>query len=266
MTEAERIEQDLADTRARMDRRLDELQDRLSPSQIANEAFAYLRASGGADIARSLIIRVRDNPIPFAFAAVGIGWLMASGRRRDGRAHDGSGSEPGVPGTAGLPFDGHAGGMKAKLASATQTLRQAARDLRAGASDIAGRWSDAGVRHAATLREGSQKMYGSTRERFQSATSSPFAVGALALAAGIIAGALIPIAAEEESMLGSAAGRVREAGRGLVQDMVDRGADAAKDVMAAVKDSAEAHGLAGGRPAISSAAGNEPTGPTFHAA
>lgn len=261
MIEAERIEQDLAETRARMDRRLDELQDRLSPSQIVNEAFAYLQGSGGADVARNLIIRVRDNPIPFALTAVGIGWLMASGRHRNG-THERSGFEVGASGTGGESFDGHdtarkaqplgdsaphVGGVKDKLASATRTMREAARDLQAGAADIASRWSNASIRHASTLREGSQIMYGSTRDRFRSATSNPLAIGALAIVAGIVAGAVIPITQEEESMLGSAAGRVREAGRGLVQDVVDRGADAAKDVVAAVKDSAEAHGLARGK-------------------
>lgn len=261
MIEAERIEQDLAATRARMDRRLDELQDRLSPSQIANEAFAYLQGSGGADVARSLIVRVRDNPIPFALTAVGIGWLMVSGQRRDGGTHEKSGMEVGGRGTGGVSSDGHgttgaapspgdgpspARGVKARLASATQTMREAVQDLQAGAGDIASRWSDASLYRAAKVREGSRKMYSSTRGRFQSATSSPVAIGALAVLAGIVAGALIPISEAEEAMLGSAAGRARAAGRGMVQDIVDRGADAAKDVVAAVKDSAEAHGLRGG--------------------
>ena len=43
MTETDRIERDLAATRARMDNRLDELQDHLTAKQMLNDAFAYFR-------------------------------------------------------------------------------------------------------------------------------------------------------------------------------------------------------------------------------
>ena len=43
VTETDRIERDLARTRARMDGRLDELQEHLMPKQMVNDAFAYFR-------------------------------------------------------------------------------------------------------------------------------------------------------------------------------------------------------------------------------
>ena len=51
-TETDQIERDLARTRARMDNRLDELQDRLSPGQLVNDAFAYFKGGDGADFTR----------------------------------------------------------------------------------------------------------------------------------------------------------------------------------------------------------------------
>ena len=50
LTETDRIERDLARTRARMDSRLDELQDHLTPKQMLNDAFAYFRGGDGADV------------------------------------------------------------------------------------------------------------------------------------------------------------------------------------------------------------------------
>ena len=78
MSEADRIERDLAKTRARMDHRLDELQTHLTPKQMLNDAFASFRGGEGADFTNDLIGKIKANPIPVALAGIGIAWLMAS--------------------------------------------------------------------------------------------------------------------------------------------------------------------------------------------
>jgi hypothetical protein len=75
------IERDLRATRARLDSRLSELSQRLSPGQIVDEALHYMRSSGGADFTRNLAETVRDRPLPVVLAALGIGWLMMAGPR-----------------------------------------------------------------------------------------------------------------------------------------------------------------------------------------
>jgi hypothetical protein len=80
ISETDRIERDLARTRARMDGRLDELQDHLTPKQMLNDAFGYFRGGDGSDFTRDLVTRARANPIPVALAGIGIAWLMASGQ------------------------------------------------------------------------------------------------------------------------------------------------------------------------------------------
>lgn len=74
-----RIEEDLRVTRARMDGRLTELQERLTPGQILDDAMAYFRDSGGGDFGRNLVASVRSNPLPAAITGIGLAWLMASG-------------------------------------------------------------------------------------------------------------------------------------------------------------------------------------------
>ena len=74
----DRIETDLARTRARMDGRLSELQDRLSPGQILDDLMAYFRGSDGGDFARNLMASVKNNPMPAALTGIGLAWLMAS--------------------------------------------------------------------------------------------------------------------------------------------------------------------------------------------
>jgi hypothetical protein len=74
-----RIEDDLRVTRARMDGRLTELQEYLTPGQILDDVMAYFRDSGGGDFGRNLMTSVRNNPLPAAVTGIGLAWLMVSG-------------------------------------------------------------------------------------------------------------------------------------------------------------------------------------------
>lgn len=86
--EAERIEDDLGRTRARLDATLGELQARLSPGQLLDEALGYVKQSGGAEFGRNLMDNVKGNPLPVALVGIGLAWLMAGGGR-SGRADAG---------------------------------------------------------------------------------------------------------------------------------------------------------------------------------
>ena len=81
ISDQDRIERDLERTRSRMDNRLNELQDRLSPGQILDDLMGYFRGSEGGDFAHNLMASVRDNPLPAALTGIGLTWLMASNPR-----------------------------------------------------------------------------------------------------------------------------------------------------------------------------------------
>lgn len=71
------IERELAETRARLDTRLDQLTKRLTPGQLIDDGLNYLRHGQGADFARNLGSQLRDNPLPVALTGIGLTWLMA---------------------------------------------------------------------------------------------------------------------------------------------------------------------------------------------
>ena len=75
--DTDQIERDLAATRARMDRRLDELGDKLAPNQLVSDTLTQVTGGDGADFAQTLIAKAKANPIPSALAGIGIAWLMA---------------------------------------------------------------------------------------------------------------------------------------------------------------------------------------------
>ena len=284
LSETDRIEHDLAATRARMDSRLDELQDHLTPKQMLNDAFAYFRGGEGADFTNDLVTRARANPLPVALVGVGIAWLMASSRssaepvrpvsighgddfdarlraaegsvqRFDHddddsyatRLDDARGKVVGVARDASDTASSYAQRIKDAVASA-QSVREKSHDLTAGASDALGRIGDGAADRGASLQEGTHSMAQTGRSTLASVASNPFALGAVAALVGIVAGALLPTSDQEEAALGSAATKLRTAGRDLAQDVVDRGGRIASDTLDAVKGSAEAHGLMTDKP------------------
>jgi hypothetical protein len=208
IAETDQIEADIARTRARMDDRLDQLQHRFSPKQMANDAFAFFREGDGADMTQRLLARARANPMPLALVGVGVVWLMAS---------NASTSAPSVS------DGGH--------------------DLPPAASGIAVGRIDHPKQTEPTLKQEAQPMARSLRDTLSSFASNPFALGAVAAIVGATAGALIPSFEQEETALGAAATKIREKGRDLAQGVVDTGSRVASDTLDAVKESAGSHGL-----------------------
>ena len=106
---SDEIERDLASTRARLDERLDAIQDRLSPGQMVDEAMGYLRRTGATDQAgefgRNMARTARDNPIPLALVGIGLSWLMVSGPSREPRHAERRDDDfgPRTPGYVGAP-------------------------------------------------------------------------------------------------------------------------------------------------------------------
>jgi hypothetical protein len=68
--EQNRIEDNLERTRSRMDARLSELQERLSPGQVLDDLMTYFRGSEGAEFGRSLLDSVKSNPLPAALTGI----------------------------------------------------------------------------------------------------------------------------------------------------------------------------------------------------
>ncbi len=125
-----RIERDLDRTRSRLGSHLSELQDRLSPGQVLDDAMKYFRGSEGADFGRNLLDSVRANPLPAALTGIGLAWLMASGPKAAA-----AGGAPGVGASGrvrvyGAAPDGRAGyeAMALRLHAAEQATREAEED------------------------------------------------------------------------------------------------------------------------------------------
>jgi len=283
ISETDRIEGDLAATRARMDSRLDQLQDHFTPKQMLNDAFAYFRGGDGASFTNDLVARAKANPVPVLLVGIGIAWLMATGHgssadgarnaRNDDlearlrfaegnvqrfdhddddtygqRLDDARGKVVGLTRDASENAASYAQRIKDAVAALASGVREKSHNLTSGASDAFGRFSDSAGQHGASFQEGTHNMAQSTRGALAAVATNPFALGAVAALVGIVAGALIPTSDEEEAALAAVASRVRTAGRDLAQDVVDRGGRIATDTLGTVKGSIDAHGLSANKP------------------
>lgn len=256
--DTDRIERDLAQTRARMDRRLDELGDRLQPNQLVNDTLAQVTGGDGADFARTLIAKAKANPVPAALAGIGIAWLLASSQDKGG----GRRAEPDLPtrlrsAEAGVVRlrDEHPDVHASRLDDARGQVLGVARDASDTAASYRQRISEATAAATRSLKEMSHDIgesasgaVGRLRGGQGGLAGNPVVLGSAAVLVGLIAGVLIPVSNQEERALGAVAGRLRTRGRTLAQDVVDRGAQVAGDALGAVKDSAQAHGLTADKP------------------
>lgn len=248
------IERDLAETRERMDRRLDELGERLSPNQLVNDALSHVSGGDGADFTQTLIAKAKANPLPAALAGVGIAWLLASSQNgRSRSAHDLPtrlrAAEAGVVRLDDEHPDVHA----SRLDDARGQVLGIAR----GASDTATSYAQRIKDAVASVNESARRSSHDLGDRLRGGTAgkplsslltNPLALGAGAAVAGLVAGAVIPISASEEKMLGNVASQLRTKGRTAAQGLLDRGAQVGGDAVAALKESAGAHGLTADKP------------------
>ena len=245
--DTDQIERDLAQTRARMDRRLDDLGDRLQPNQLVNDALAHVTGGNGADFTQTLIAKAKANPVPAALAAVGVAWLMASSQNKAAVGR----TEPDLPtrlrsAEAGVVKlrDEHPDVHASRLDDARGQVLGVARAASDTAASYGQRIKDAVASATHSLGEASHDLarHASSGGE-QSSPGNSLVLGAGAALIGLVAGALLPVSRREEQALGTTADRLRRKGGDLAQDLVDHGAQVANDALGAVKGSAQAHGL-----------------------
>jgi hypothetical protein len=80
----ERLEQEADQARARLEKTVSALSNRLSPGELLDQGLRMIRDNGG-EIGRNLGNQVKQNPMPLLLTGVGLAWLMfGSGSRTDG--------------------------------------------------------------------------------------------------------------------------------------------------------------------------------------
>jgi hypothetical protein len=178
----EDLERTAEQIRADLDRTLDALERKLSPSQWLDRSLEYLRDHGG-ELTRNMGEAVRHNPVPIVLAIAGVGWLIATSLRHrnelDDETYGDESPYADSPPRRAKFYDG-VGNRFARAADAT---RQRTRRTR--------------------------YQVVSTIER------QPLLFGGLAIAVGALLGALLPATQYEDRVVGQIRDRAVEHARQL---------------------------------------------------
>ena len=224
--EAVEIRADIEETRLEMGGTLHELGDRLDPGNLMNQAKENVReatigrveetAKGMSDMVMETIKR---NPIPAAMAGAGLAllWMNKSDGNGNGngrRYEAGRYSNAYGYGTTAYPYQGsqQGGGIGDKAGDAASAVGSKVGDAASAVGETAGQVT------GEVIDRGQQAAHevGWRVERFMQA--SPLAVGAIAIGAGALVGALVPETEKEREMLGDASREVTGAVRDTVSE------------------------------------------------
>jgi ElaB/YqjD/DUF883 family membrane-anchored ribosome-binding protein len=140
------------------------------------------------------------------------------------------------------------GDMKGKIGEKASAVSHQMRDKLAGVGEAAkervGALRERAGEMTARARDGTRQVY--SRARTQVVTTAdqhPLEVGLVALAAGLIAGLMLPTPNVINRRVGPMADRLRTRTRERGAEMLDKGKRVAEAAMHAVKDEAQAQGL-----------------------
>lgn len=71
------LEREVSAQREKVEARISEIKDKLSPGQLLDEALSYTK-HGGAHFASNLGGQISANPLPAALVGIGLAWLISS--------------------------------------------------------------------------------------------------------------------------------------------------------------------------------------------
>lgn len=212
------LEREGEQIRADLDRTLDEIERKLSPGELLDRSVEFLR-DNGSDFIREAGETVRNNPIPVLLTAAGLVWLTTSivSRNRSARAAGREGEEfssyrgsyeSSSYGEDSDEYGHNDGGIRTKVDETRARVSSAAHrvsDRVAGeAHDVADKVRGRVSRSMHAMQERTQNIGSNLMHLVQ---EQPVALGALAVAAGALIGAALPITQYENRLVGPARDR-----------------------------------------------------------
>lgn len=283
------IRAEIVETRERMSDTLDEIGARLNPHVIREQVtervkdgirdatigrIEHMARNAGDklnDTRSGLADTIRENPIPAAMVAVGLGWLLLNGRSASERssaagvrATYGSGDLAGYPYGGSNPYTGtgvYAGGYstgyveadasgadrgladraREGAGNAAGSVKEHAHDLADRAGSAAGAARDRAHDLADTVADRTRRGAGRVEDGFQ---ANPLAAGAIAAAIGLAVGLAAPTTDREVALLGDARDRLVDRVKEKAGDVAQKAQHVVERTAEEAKNAAKDEGLA----------------------
>lgn len=256
------IRASISQTRAQMSETVDTIQARLSPENLKQQAQEAIReatvgkvkdmASNVEHTVKSwrsnVVSTIKQNPVPAAMVAIGLGWLLMS--EDTNQYPDYSRSRYGAPypygpygternyGSGGMQSYGREqSGIREGVRETVEGVRETVNEVKSNIQETAGEVREQ-VQHVKEqaqqrvdkLSEQAQYQAYRAKQSFrQMMDENPLAVGAAALAIGATIGLLIPATQRENQLMGEARDRLVEKAQTAAKQTMETVGEAVKE-------------------------------------
>src|SRR3954468_2596803 len=248
----EEIEREIEQTRSRLSRDIDELGNKLSPSNLKEEAKTAIKdAAQGAvsnvgEQARRtssrLVEVIRENPLPVIAVGAGVTWLLTqrsrsdvSGDRMARYAYTGPERRQGRHWQSGSGGTGRVGstvsGVKDSVSEAASGVAERASELKERAGERIGEISG-------QARWQTQRIKTNLEH---AADENPLALAIGAVVVGLAIGMLLPGTQREDEIMGSARDQLVDRAEETMERAKDAAVEAGQQVKETVKSEIEQH-------------------------
>jgi hypothetical protein len=246
----ERLEREIDQQRDNIGQIVSALENKLSPGELIDRFIGAGNGTGG-EFARSLGNVVKANPVPTILTAAGLAWLYAcrnetpATRRAAEMERSYSATSGSSSFTGSTPTDSSQGTGE----GLAEGLKERAAHLREGVSET---WSNATSR-VGDVAQGVGSKVGSIAHGIGSSATSvvsgvcsrtqrlgtgystmlqenPMAAGAIAIVAGALIGALLPITQPENRLMGKAGDKLKSKASDIAQTVRTKGGEMAQEL------------------------------------
>jgi len=274
--EIEQKRDEIEITRSELSVTFDAIQEKLSPQRLVDEAKESVREAtiGKAehmvsevgdrvrDTQMSLMDTIRENPLPAALAAIGLGWLWTKRSKSRsygwGTDYERPGSRPSYRSSGwGTDYERSSrgpmrqatsavGGAASKVSDVASGTASKVSDVASGTAskvgDVAGQAASTIGDMASDIKDTAGDFADKTQERLgdfgsgaqdwyqRTLDENPLVIGAAALAIGAAIGLALPETRREAELMGEARDRFMEKAKEVAQETGDRVQQAVKDV------------------------------------
>lgn len=245
----EQIEREIEQTRTRMSRDIDELGDRLSPSNLKEEAKSAIRnAAQGAvsnvgEQARRtgsrLVEVIRENPLPVIAVGAGVTWLLTKR----------SGSDISGDRMARYAYTGpdrrqswqHGSGIKGRVGEAVGGMKESVSEAAGGIAEKAGELASGTQERLGELRGQARRQTRRVKTNLEHVSEeNPLLVAVGAAVVGLALGLLVPGTEREDQLMGETrdqlVDRAGETAERVKEAAVEAGREVKETVRAEVQE------------------------------
>jgi ElaB/YqjD/DUF883 family membrane-anchored ribosome-binding protein len=256
--EAERIVSEIEETRSGMTSTIDEIGHRLQPQTIASEAKEKIREATVGRVERivddagttaqrtgnTVMETIRQNPLPSALAALGVGWLALKMREQGGSTYgNGRSYQYGYRGNGygetRRPSDWYydqSGSTRGLAGDAAQRAQEVGSDVQQAAQEAVEQTQER-VRQAQWQAQGA--LDDVQHQAQQTWQENPLALGALAVGVGAAVALAIPETQKERELLGEQRDQIVRKVSSAATQVLDEAQTKAQEVTDQVTSKAE---------------------------